>query len=122
MPEAGEVVHGDEPQSGLGPPFPDGCCCGGHFSDCEVSSSGEDRWLGLPDWFAPRISGIPWAVMVIFTGVISRFLIHGPTIFGLSRFQFGQVEELFIYILLLNYAFARRAALLESPSPYANPV
>ncbi len=75
------------------------------------------RWLGLPAWFAPRLGGIPWAALVVFTVLTNGFIVRGPVIFGLSRFQFSQVEELFIYLFMVNYALARRDALRETPRP-----
>ena len=75
------------------------------------------RWLGLPAWFGPRLGGIVWPAVAAYTIVANRFLAHGPTIFGITRFQFSQIEELFIYIFLLNYALARRDALRQSPRP-----
>ncbi len=80
-----------------------------------------DKWLGLPTWFAPLLGGIPWAALMIFTVLTNRFLAHGPSIFGLTRFQFGQIEELFIYLFMLNYVLARRDALRESVRQLGTP-
>ncbi len=77
------------------------------------------RWLGLPAWFAPQLGGIPWAAMVFFTVLMNGFVAHGPVVFGLSRFQYSQVEELFIYLFMLNYTLARLDALRQTPRPVA---